>query len=124
VGKSWKAPKGATAANAIIGRIKEEEPEELPQDCIRQWEVRALYEIEAVKDCMALGFKRRLEAGATVQPGPYFLKEDVDTMEDLEKVALDGGASGTCTGFAEVGYREVQADIPARTGRVLKRGRK
>jgi hypothetical protein len=119
---------GATAANAIIGRIKEEEPEEIPGDVLRQWEIAALYHLEAAKDAIALGFKRRLEAGATIQEGPYRLEPDADTMEDLEETALEGGGGGgNCTGFAGVSYHEPKSlplDNSGRVGRVTTRRRK
>jgi hypothetical protein len=118
---------GATAANEIIGRIKQEEPEEIPGDVLRQWEIAALYHLEAAKDAIALGFKRRLEAGATIQEGPYRLEQNTETMEDLEETALEGGSGGNCTGFADVSYREPKSlplDNSGRVGRVTKRGRK
>lgn len=98
---------GAAAVNAIISRVAEDEPNELPTDQIRQWEVAALYQLEAAKDALALGFKRRLEAGATVQPGPYFLTPDDDDMEDLEDEQREySGGDFNCVGFNGVGWND------------------
>ena len=105
---------GATAANAIVGRISKEEPEELPADCIRQWEIAALYNLEVAKDALALGFKRRLEDGATVELGAYFLEPDTDTMEDLEDFRSCGGIFN-CVGFNGVGWNDTAKVAPVRT---------
>ena len=96
---------GATAARAIMARVAQDDPDELLMDEIRQWEISALYHLEVAQDAMALGFKRRLEAGATVQPGPYFLEPDTDTMEDLEDHQREYGAGQfNCVGFNGVGW--------------------
>src|SRR6266545_4258357 len=99
---------GAKAVNAIVARIAEDYPEELPTDIIRQWEISALYHVEAIKDAMALGFKRRLEAGATVEPGPYFLSPTDETIEDLEDSGQTKGGGGefNCVGFDGVGWND------------------
>jgi hypothetical protein len=101
---------GATAANAIVGRITKEDPKELPTDQIKQWEVMALYNLEVAKDALALGLKRRMEDGAAVELGPYFLEPDTDTMEDLEDFRSCGGVFN-CVGFNGVGFND-----PAKPG--------
>src|ERR1035438_5742917 len=81
------------------------------EDQIRQWEIAALYHLEVAKDVIALGFKRRLEAGATVQPGPYVLEPDTDAMQDLEEEQREYSGGGfNCVGFDGVGRN----DKPAR----------
>ena len=108
---------GATAANAIVGRITKEDPKELPTDRIKQWEVMALYNLEVAKDAIALGFKRRLEDGATVEPGPYFLEPDTDTMEDLEDHLTEGRNNWefNCVGFNGVGFNDPAKAEPVTT---------
>jgi hypothetical protein len=108
---------GATAANAIVGRITKEDPKELPTDRIKQWEVMALYNLEVAKDAIALGFKRRLEDGATVEPGPYFLEPDTDTMEDLEDHLTEGRNNWefNCVGFNGVGFNDPAKAAPVTT---------
>lgn len=117
---------GAAAVNAIVGRISKEEPDELPTDQIRQWEIAALYHLEVAKDAMALGFKRRLENGATVQPGRFTLEQHTDTMEDLEDSQREySGGRFNCVGFDGVSYdptgtaRDTSLDwlLPERTSK-------
>ena len=111
---------GAAAVNAVIGRISVEDPEEMPTDQIRQWEISALWHLESAKDALALAFKRRLEAGATIQPGPYTLDPDGDTMEDLEDYQAEyrGGS------FNSVGFTEVGLNDPTKTKKARKAGRR
>lgn len=111
---------GAAAVNAVIGRISVEDPEEMPTDQIRQWEISALWHLEAAKDALALAFKRRLEAGATIQPGPYTLDPDGDTLEDVEDYQAEyRGGSFNCVGFNEVGWND-----PTKTKKARKAGRR
>jgi hypothetical protein len=78
---------------------------ELPKDEIRQWEIAALYHLGAAIDVIALGFKRRLEAGASIQRGTYSLEPDTDSLKELAELAAEGTMGGTCTGF-DVGWND------------------
>ncbi len=97
---------GAKAASAIVARIAEEHPDDMPKDEIRQWEIAALYHQEAVVDTLALSFKRRLSAGASIQPGPYFLEPDNETVEEIEERLPDGPGGFNCNGFNDVGWND------------------
>ena len=94
---------GATAANAIVSRIEKDDPDEITRDEIRQWEIKAFYALDMAKEVIALAFKRRLEAGASVQAGVYRLEPDSETLEDLQANMLEyqGGGFNT-TGFDNV----------------------
>jgi len=82
-------------------------------DEIRQWEIAALLSLEAAENALALNLKRRIEAGATVQAGPYFLIPDHETMADLKDQLEDAAPSSISTyGFSEIGWKE-----PARAKR-------
>jgi hypothetical protein len=59
--------------------------ENLPKDEIQQWEISCLYHLESTKDLLLLAFKRRIEAGATIEAGPYALEPDPTTAEEMEK---------------------------------------
>jgi hypothetical protein len=98
---------GAKAINAIVDRVAKEWPEEIPQDVIRQWEIAVLYHAEFSIDALALGFRRRLEAGATIEPGSYILEPDHLSMEDLEDKVKDPYPSHgfSCTGFDTVDFK-------------------
>ena len=116
---------GASAARAIMARVAQDDPEELPMDEIRQWEISALYHLEVAKDAMALGFKRRLEAGASVQPGPYTLNPDTDTLEDLEDHQREySGGEFNCVGFNGVGWDEPTRAAPATEAKAAKNSTK
>ena len=105
---------GATAARTIMARVAKDDPDELPIDEIRQFEIAALYHTEVMKDVIALGLKRRLEDGATVQPGPYYLEPDTGTMEDLEENLLDyQGGEFNCIGFNGVGFSDPSEPVTA-----------
>jgi hypothetical protein len=57
-------------------------------DKIQQWEIAALYQPEAAETALALGFWRRISAGATVEPGEYSVEpEDLETLESAEQEA-------------------------------------
>jgi hypothetical protein len=116
---------GATAVNAIVGRISKDKPAELPTDEIRQWEIAALYQLEAAKDALALSFKRRLGAGATVQPGPYFLTPDDSDIEDLEDEQREySGGEFNCIGFGGVGWNDPAEPAAVETKPAKKAGKR
>ena len=116
---------GATAARAIMDRVAQDDPDELPMDEIRQWEISALYHLEVAKDAMALGFKRRLEAGASVEPGPYTLDPDTDTMEDLEDHQREySGGEFNCVGFNGVGWDDPTKAAPVTEAKAAKNSTK
>jgi hypothetical protein len=52
---------------------------------IRQWEIAAFYRLEKAKDALALAFKRRIEAGAQIEAGQYYLEPEDDTVYELER---------------------------------------
>jgi hypothetical protein len=93
----------AKAVNAIVDRVAKE----IPQDVIRQWEIAVLYHAEFSIDALALGFRRRLEAVATIEPGSYILEPDHLNMEDLEDKIKDPYPSHgfSCTGFDTVDFK-------------------
>jgi hypothetical protein len=81
--------------------------QKLPNDQIRQWEIAALLHLEAAEVVIMLDFKKRLEAGATVQRGAYFLDPDSTTVSDLRADMKEGGCGGMGGhGFYEIGVRE------------------
>ena len=60
-------------------------PENAPKDEILQDEIAALYHLEASKDIVALSFRRRIAAGASIEQGEYVLEPSRATIEELEK---------------------------------------
>jgi hypothetical protein len=81
----------AAALSKVAATHKDELAEELasiPRDEITQWEIEALYGLETAGNALALSFRRRLAAGATVESGEYSIKaEQYATLEDAEQEA-------------------------------------
>jgi hypothetical protein len=58
---------------------------------ISQSEIRHVNELEHTVDALCFSLRRRLQAGATVEPGQWTLSEDGSAIEQFETRA-DGGS--------------------------------
>jgi hypothetical protein len=87
-------------------------PQKTTQDVIRQWEIAALYHLELAKETVAIGFKRRLEAGATIESGSYILDPDPTNMDDLADKVRNPAVEFNCTGFYAVDFKPVKRGRP------------
>ena len=93
-----------------MARVAQDDPDELPMDQITQVEIACLLFTEKTKDTLAISFKRRIENGASIEPGPYFLKPDGDSLEDL----LDAYDPHICNEFNCIGFSAVGWTDPAK----------
>ena len=71
------------ASAAIMNGIVNNGADELPPNVIRQWEIACLYHTYGIQQMILLAFKQRVEAGATIEPGPYKLMLDADRGLDV-----------------------------------------
>jgi hypothetical protein len=77
---------GAAALNSIAAEHADELAK-IPKDQIKQWEIAVLYHVYAAQSQIELGFRRRLEAGAAVEPGEYLLDLSPSSVEEVEETA-------------------------------------
>ncbi len=95
-----KVVAGAAALNSVAVA----HADELPKDVITQPEIAALFHLETAKEVIAREFKRRLEAGATIEDGKYKLKPSMETLEEMQDSDLACGFN--CPGFDSVDATE------------------
>jgi len=76
-------------------------------DQIKQWELMAASHLEIAKDALFLDFARRLDAGATVEPGGYSIERDTSTT--LQELELRGGVE--CS-ISQIGLSLEPPEIP------------
>lgn len=64
------------------------------EDVITQSELKALAAVYAANDLLCVSLCRRLEGGATVEPGPITLGTSGESLEEAEHAALVGRVNG------------------------------
>jgi hypothetical protein len=61
------------------------------RDPISQAEIQSVEDMENTIDAVILGLRRRLQAGATVEPGKWLLRDDGSSIEQFA-TPTDGGS--------------------------------
>src|SRR5690349_4125008 len=92
---------GAAAAQAIAAEHGEDE---LPKDTIRQEEIACLFGLEAAKDVICRSFLARIEAGATVEPGPYSLDPSGESYAEICDAPIGISGFGAVPGFDFINF--------------------
>src|ERR1700733_13673733 len=65
------------------------ETETAAKDIIKQWEVEAFFHLDSLRAVIDTSFRRRADAGATIEPGPYVLDRE-ESRDDLPQISLKG----------------------------------
>lgn len=83
----------ARTAARVLSEVADAHAKDVPDpDVICQWELQALHGLQAAGESLMLSFRCRLDAGASVETGPYSFEPFQDSADESRKAAGPAGS--------------------------------